>query len=152
AEARMARNPLQEFIDLARAAEAAQALVDRGASLEQACREAEARLRSLRVDETATNSSITAASREAAALVAKAKIDAERLVAEAEHASAEKWSDCESQCVKAVETNEAVVHELQEKADNLKAKCALLEKEEAALGQSVAALRADLAAIKAKLG
>lgn len=147
----MARNVLQDLISLAEGAKAAEELVSRKDSLEQSCREAESRLRTIRDEESRAGASVAAAFDEATRVTTAAKKEAEKLVAAANRECAEKRATCDALCVDAVSTNEAVCAELQEKQDTLRDKIAGLEADESTLGQSIAALHAELDAIRAKL-
>jgi hypothetical protein len=148
----MARNPLQDLAALVDGARLAQELVDRKASIEQACRESEARLKSLREEESKAGASLARAHDEAGRVLDDAKKRAAKVEADAGRSAAERWSDCETACGKAEASSKTKLKELEKKISDKAARCVALEAEEAKLGQSVAALRADLEAIKAKLG
>jgi len=148
----MARNILQDLIALADGARAAQELVDRKSSVEQACREAEGRLASLRDEESKAGASIARANREAADLVAQAKARAEQVVAKANTEATSVWSEVDARCSRTEAESKVKLKDLEKKIYAKNDLLADLERQEAAVGQSVAALRADLEAIKAKLG
>lgn len=148
----MARSAVQEVIELGKKLAEAESTINRLSSLEQACRESESRLASLREEESKAGVSIARAHDEAEKIVSDARSAAGAAVRKAEVDAASKWNDCERKCVdrEAKAASEAVKAE--NRVAEAVAKCKRLEKEETALGQSVAALRADLAALKARLG
>jgi len=148
----MAANPAQQIIELGRALEAALPLVERSASLEQACRETESRLASLRDEESRAGASITAAHLEAQKIKKDAEAAASRVLHDADRGAAAAIL-AGADAVAAAEADAAnKLADLDEQLLGKRRAVSILEKEEAALGQSVAALRSDLAAIRAKLG
>lgn len=148
----MARSPVQDIIELGKALEAASGVIAKKDSLEQACREAESRLQTLRDDESKASASIAAAHAEAEKIVSDARSSAYSITEKAQRDAAEKWNDCETKCAdrEAKAASEAVKAE--NRVAEAVAKCKRLEKEETALAQSVASLREALTALKAKLG
>lgn len=148
----MARSLVQDIVELGRALEAASATVARKDSLEQACREAEARLKSLRDEESKAGASIAAAHGEAEKIVSDARSAAYVVASRAESEAALKWNDCETRCAALESEAKAKAKQAEARAAAAAARCSGLEKEEAKLGQSVASLRADLAALRARLG
>ncbi len=147
-----AKGPIDEIIDLGRRLATCRDLVNRESSLDQACREAERRLESLRAQESAAGADLARVHDEAGRILADAKQVAADIGAQAGKDAAAKWNDCVSACERQESESAARAAAAERKAEQFASRCAELEKEEAALGQSVAALRADLAAIKAKLG
>lgn len=143
---------VQEFLVLADSVRVAADLADRKGSLEQACRESEARLKSLRDEESKAGASIAAAHAEGARLTAAATVKADSAIERANAEAAEKWSACETACRKRETLAIAALYEQEQRAKAAAKRADDLEAEETKLGQSVASLRADLAALRAKLG
>lgn len=142
---------IDEIVKLGERLKAAQEKANSVDSLEQAGREAQKRLESLRKQESDAQANVTNAHAEADKIVAQARAARNVIEAECAQACKARELDTDAKCAKREKDCRDRCEDLEAQADAHAEACRLLEEEEAKLGQSVAALRADLDAIKAKL-
>ena len=142
---------VNDILRLADKLREAQALADRTDSLEQACKEAEARLTDLRAQEEAArlradqarvflNDQEVGARAQADAIVSAARAAARREMADAQAAIDRERAEAATALI-----------ELTEKRDALQESCTLLEAAESTLGQKVASLQSALASLRSQL-
>ncbi|MGH8897504.1 MAG: hypothetical protein ACRDZ4_10870 [Egibacteraceae bacterium] len=143
---------INDIINLADKLRECRDLADRSASLEQACRESEARLRSLRAAEFVVKNELDAAEESATLLVEAAERDVEQRRKSADAAAAEKLADCDIACTAREMEAETWLAKIEAQGKQKLDAAHALEDEETRLAQSVTALKAELAALRARLG
>jgi chromosome segregation ATPase len=148
----MSKNILQPLLDLARAAEAAEALANQAKELSAEVERAKKNLADLRSQEAAAGSSRTTAKEEADRILGQAKDASARLLRENDAKLAAQIAEAEKQLADMAKAEKAQVDKYKAEAAWLTTSIAALTKQESTLGQQVAAHRAGLDAIRAKLG
>lgn len=147
-----ARNPIDAIIELGANLAVAASKAARIDSLDQACRETEARLASLRDQESKVGAGLTDAQAEYDRKLANLETSY-RHSADALKARHDATAARGAEAIAASEAETAgKLADLDEQVSSRKARVLDLEQEESKLGQSIASLRSDLAAIRAKLG
>lgn len=128
-----------------------QALVDREASLEQACAETQSRLLALRAEEEKARGAAYQARDFLNQQAEGARVQADAIVSAARAAARKATSDAEIASAASKAAGERVVFDLACRRDALQESCSLLEAAESTLGQKVAALQSAFDALRAKL-
>jgi len=146
-----AANAVNDILKFADRLRDAQAVVERADSLEQAVRESEERLKSLRAAEKVVKTEVEANRERAHQAEAGAKVQAKAILdaayAEAGKKRAEVQAACEAELNAATSRFNVASAECAAK----RAETVRLEDEEARLAQSVTALRAELNSLRARL-
>jgi len=147
----MARGTFDDLFSLVDTLRAARDLVAREASLGQACAESEARLAGLREQEAASSRKLGEARSEAKRLLDEVKDDCQVARDACERACQTREAAADQAVRDLLQQGHTECDVLSDEANELRARVAQLETEEADLGQKVAALRAAIDDLRSKL-